>query len=790
MKYDGEIDIATGLSAKSKKWSNAPILWSELVARLGKEHKTTETYSEYIAASKEEQLKIKDVGGYVGGYLRGGRRKPENVVHRQLLALDLDFAHIDFWSDYELLFDNAAVLHSTHKHHESSPRYRLVMPLSREVSPDEYAAVSRQIAGQLGIELFDNTTFETNRLMFWPSNPEDTDYYFEYQDGPWVDVDEQLGRYLDWQDSSLWPTSVKHTESLQRATKKQEDPELKKGVIGAFCRTYPISAAIEEFLSEEYADLGDGRYTYTKGSTAAGLVTYDDKFSYSHHGTDPSSGKLCNAFDLVRIHKFSHLDEDGKTTKSFQAMTDFAREDKEVRKNVASFVMAEASYDFAEELEVEQDDVNWMENLEMDSKNRYLSSAKNLTLIFTNDIRLKGLFKQNSFDNKQYVCGTLPWRKVTTKEPVRDVDYSGVRNYIETIYGITGSLKIDDALKLEFERNTFHPIKDYLKSLEWDGVKRADGLLIEYFGAEDTQYSREAMKKMLVASVARVYNPGVKYDLVLTLVSQQQGTGKSSFFKALGRQWFSDTFMSVQGKDALEQIQGAWIIEMAELAGIRKAEVEAVKHFITKQEDMFRPAYARTTETFKRQCVFVATTNQTEFLKDATGNRRFLPVTLHDKELANNEKLKKFITDDAEIDQVWAEAVALYKKGEPLYLTKNATEMAVRMQSRHVESDGRAGMILDYLDIPLLEEWNEMDIHERRDFLTDPLSPDGTVLREYVCAAEIWCECFGMAKEKMDRYKTREINELMKSFDEWEYSGATRRFKIYGAQRYYSRKLF
>lgn len=166
MKHDGIINIATGRSAESKLWKNKTISFSGLVAKIAENTKTNETYKEFMLANKQEQGKIKDVGGYVGGYLRNGRRNPKNVGHRQLLTLDIDFAHLDFWSDFVLQFDNAAILHGTHKHSAATPRYRLLMPLDREATPDEYVAVARQVAGQIGIDLFDNTTFETNRLMF------------------------------------------------------------------------------------------------------------------------------------------------------------------------------------------------------------------------------------------------------------------------------------------------------------------------------------------------------------------------------------------------------------------------------------------------------------------------------------------------------------------------------------------------------------------------------------------------------------------------------------------------
>ena len=470
--------------------------------------------------------------------------------------------------------------------------------------------------------------------MFWPSTPKDIDYYVEYQDGPWINVDETLDSYIDWKDTSLWPTSDTKFQDVKSAIEKQQDPEEKKGIVGAFCRAFPIHAAIEEFLNKEYTDAGPDRYTYTKGSAAAGLIVYNDKFAYSHHGTDPCGGKLCNAFDLVRIHKFGHLDPDNvnrsSIPKSFKAMEELATSNNEVKKIIASEKINQAKYDFVEDLEETEtleEDIDWMQELEVDAKGKYLSTATNINTIFSNDPRLKDLFKHNDFDNKRYVCGNLPWRRVVGREPVKNVDYAGVRNYIESIYGIVGNLKIEDSLALEFEKNIYHPVQEYLQGLEWDGEERVDTFLVDYFGTTNNTYTREAIRKTLVGGVGRILKPGIKFDLVLTLIGGQ-GTGKRTFVKKMGRQWYSDTFMTVHGKEALEQIQGAWLIEMAELSGVRKSEVEAVKHFISKQEDVFRPAYARTSETFLRQCIFIATTNTKDFLRDPSGNRRFIPVDI------------------------------------------------------------------------------------------------------------------------------------------------------------------
>ena len=791
MKYDGKITIATGLSAGSKKWKNKELTWGELVQRLSEDVKTSETYKEYLAANKAEQLKIKDVGGYVGGYLANGRRGINNVGFRRVITLDIDFAHIGFWEDFILTFDNAAVLHSTHKHHEDSPRLRLIMPINRDVSPDEYVAISRRIAGDLNIELFDNTTFEPNRLMFWPSTPKDIEYFFKTQDGPWVDADKILDSYIDWKDSSLWPTADKQIERIKDAAEKQQDPTSKKGIIGAFCRTFSITEAIENFLSDEYDPVANdnSRWTYKKGSTAAGLIVYDDKFAYSHHGTDPAGGKLSNSFDLVRLHMFGHLDENSKgNTQSFKAMEEFARENKEVRKVIATEKIDSAKYDFADgvddEIDMQEDASDWMEDMEIDGKGRYLSTAININLIFANDIRFKGLFKMNEFDGKRYVCGNMPWRKVDTPEPVKNVDYSGVRNYIESIYGITGTIKIDDALALEFEKNSFHPVRDYLTKLKWDGKKRIDFVLIDYFGVDDNVYTREAMRKMMVGAVGRVFRPGIKFDHVLTLVGDQ-GAGKSTLISKLGRGWSSDTFMTVHGKEALEQIQGAWLIEMAELSGLRKAEVEPIKHFLSKQEDTFRPAYARISETFKRQCVFIGTTNNKDFLRDPSGNRRFIPVDIDSSRATSN-----IFTDltDSEIDQMWAEAVHLFRNGEKLFLSKEAEKIARREQRDHSESDERLGIIEDYLETPLPKNWDKKDLHHRRLFLNgDDLEAEGSLEREYVCVAEVWCECLGKQKEDMTRYNTREVNDMLKQMEGWRQSKSTKKFPIYGIQKYYER---
>jgi putative DNA primase/helicase len=782
-----KINIAVGLSAESSVWRNKSVSWDNLVNKLSKPIITNETHKEYINASKDQQSTIKDVGGFVGATLLNNRRTKSNVVSRQIVSLDIDFGELDFWNNFTMLYSCAAVLHSTHKHSSANPRFRLVIALDREVSPDEYSAISRGIAGSLDIEIFDPTTFDTNRLMFWPSVSKDGEFIFEKQKGEYLSADSILEDYDDWKDTSLWPISAKHSSNINALKNKQQDPLDKKGVIGAFCRSYDIHEAVAEFIPDEYVKTDEDRYTYSKGSTSNGVIVYDDKFMFSHHGSDPISGLLCNAFDLVRIHKFGLLDAKqqviGKSSNSFKAMEDFARELSKIKKQIAEESVNAAKYDFSEDAEeAEEASIDWMEELEIDAKGKYLSTAPNISTIFSHDSRLKDAFKYNDFNYKNYAMHNLPWRKLKEPEPMKNVDFSGIRNYIESIYGISSTLKVEDALMIQLEKNRYNPVEDYLNSLDWDGTKRLDSILIDYMGADDTLFNREAARKTLVAAVARIYRPGIKFDLVLTLVGGQ-ASGKSSLISILGNGWSSDTFTTVSGKESFEQLQGAWLIEIAELSGFRKGDVESVKHFISKQEDSFRPAYGRVIETFPRRCVFIGTTNDANFLKDPTGNRRFLPV-----DVFRSRAKRNLLTElKPEVDQIWAEAVKLFKTGEPLTLSSEAEYQAVKEQAAHSDVDERRGIIEQYLDIKVPAHWGSLSIEERRLYLSgDKFS--GSV-RSYVSVPEVWCECLCLSRESMDRYKTRPINDILKSLTDWEQVKSTKTFPIYGKQKYYERCL-
>ena len=800
LKYDGALTIATGKNRHETSWKNRELLWSQLVEKLSQTIRTSETFEEYTKMSKSQRDEIKDVGGFVGGTLKGGRRKTDAVVWRQVVTLDADYAKGDIWASVEALLGTGCCIYSTHSHSPEKPRLRLVVPLSRPVSPEEYQAVSRRIAADLGIDFFDDTTYQPHRLMYWPSTSQDGEFIFKYLDEPWLDPDEMLARYPDWRDPSYWPESSRTIQARKKLADKQGDPLTKPGIVGAFCRTYTIPEVIENFLRDVYTPAGKGRYTYIPGSTTGGLVLYDgDTFAYSHHGTDPISGLLVNAFDLVRIHKFGELDEEAKEgtptvrLPSYLAMLDFARSDDRVKLTMGEEKLIEAQEEFGE-IADDTTDMTWLTKLETNRKGEYQATIDNIVLILENDPRLKEKIALNEFTKGPVILGDLPWHKIKDVEngdPWKDSDDAALRHYIEAIYEISSPTKVNDALAIVQERHRFHPIREYLDGLKWDNVPRLDRLLIDYLGAEDCEYTKTVTRKAFTAAVARIYQPGIKFDYMLTMIGPQ-GIGKSLLLKMLGQRWFSDSITTVLGKEAYEQLQGAWIIEMAELTATRKAEVEAIKQFISKQEDIYRVAYGRRVSRFPRQCIFFGTTNDREFLRDKTGNRRFWPVEVGVGEITKS--LWKDMTQE-EIDQIWVEAKTVWEKGEKLWLDPEMEKEAIIRQEKHTEESAKTGLIQEYLDTLLPENWDDLDIGARRRYIHGTEfgeCQEGTVRRDRVCAMEIWVELFEGDPKQLNPMQAREINDILRRLPDWKpYTGGSGKLKfgkLYGLQRAFVRK--
>ena len=780
--------IAVGNSRKDKIWKNIEITWEEFLERVSNTKRTAETMAEYRKLAKNKQDELKDVGGFVGGKLREGRRKNGYVEHRSMLTLDMDYAKTDFWDTYTLLYDYTCCIYSTRKHTPEKPRLRFILPLSRPVTAEEYAAVSRKVAEEVGIEQFDDTTYEPARLMYWPSTSSDGEFVFKHQKGALLNPDDYLKKYSNWRDSSNWPVSSRQKETVKSSIKKQADPLEKEGIIGVFCRVYSITEAIDKFLTEVYKpSISPDRYDYIPADSTAGVVLYDDKFAYSHHATDPVCGKLCNAWDLVRLHKFGDLDIDADINTpvsklpSFLAMQEMALSDENVKKQILSERIEQAEGDFKD----------WRSKLSLDKSGRVKDTLDNIVLILENDNKLINIafnLHRDGIDSK----GSLPWKQV--KEGWNDSDNAALKVYLSKTYGIYSPTKTKDAVVAVAASRLYHPIREYLSSLpDWDGIKRVDTLLIDYFGAEDIGYTRAVMRKTLVAAVARIYNPGTKYDSVL-IINGPQGIGKSTFFAKLGGQWFSDslTLTDMRDKSGPEKLQGYWILELGELAGMKKADIETVKSFLSRVDDKYRASYGLNVENHPRQCVIVGSTNsEAGFLRDITGNRRFWPV-----KVTGNSTKKPWQMADEEIRQIWAEAKVLYEKGEKLYLEGEDAVQAMMEQSDAMEADDREGLVREYLERLLPENWDEMDLFSRRNFLNGTefgSGSKGSIRRERVCTMEIWCECFGKDAASMKKIDAYELNAIMAKIEGWKkYDGNNRgslKFPIYGVQRAYIRKL-
>lgn len=323
--------IATGISRKSLVWERKSVSWEQLVKRFSRTTYTDETEAEYQAMDKDRKINCKDIGGVVCGELSGPQRTDKNLVNRCVLALDIDFGTADTWLDYETLCDWECLMHTTHSSTKDKPRYRMYFPLKRTVTKAEYEPLGRMVASMIDIEQFDDTTFEATRLMFWPSTPKDGEFQVWHHEGPWIDPDEVLGLYEDWENVASWPKSSRVTQELQVAKgEMQQDPTTKTGIVGAFCRVYNIYTAIDRYLSDIYTPTDErDRYTYTGSDHhAKGLVVYDDGlFAKSFHQSDPAHIRpLCNAFDLVRLHKCPATDE----KQSYRDMLSFLQSDSDV----------------------------------------------------------------------------------------------------------------------------------------------------------------------------------------------------------------------------------------------------------------------------------------------------------------------------------------------------------------------------------------------------------------------------------------------------------------------------
>jgi putative DNA primase/helicase len=762
-EHDHDIVLfADGNSRNFAKAVNRAVGWRAFLKRFEKPFVTRERRKEFNRLGKDEQDNLKSMAGWFSGaQCEGGYRNLRNILPRNLVTIDMDYvpSHVPdlIRTGYFGVSDYEFVAHSSRRHTPEEPRIRIVIPINRKVTRDEYTAIVRIIGHKIDPDMkwVDPVSYRAAQMMFYPTcSSDDEKHYFFYRNhGEMLDADAILDQFEeevgDWKDLSLLPRHPDE-ESLRRHAEKSEDPTEKDGVIGDFCRAYTIFDVMEKFLPNSYIPgdekSGHPRFTYAGSTSSNGAIVYDDgKFIYSHHGHDPGCDMNLNAFDFLRIHKFGELDQGEKSDKkvtelpSFKAMAEFADGLPPVRKQrvarnydmTAMFADAgiealetpddyeidlvgngpkkptkpraavddESDYDEAlkdihklvgdgvelpplitrlkhKPREQPPQDENWLaDEVEMTRQGEIISNLPNVATIVYNDPRLRGVAGFNEFTNQIVITRTVKTKIKAVPEISCDDPYNGSRwqDFNDTAYrailetpagkGKTGyGMKVTDrdlvgGIALAAKRNSFHPIRDYIRLCRPGPWENVETLLIRYLGVPDNAYHREVAANTMLASVARIFNPGCKFDFA-PIIGGKQGIGKSTFVKVLyGSDWFGEIACKLDDKqDIAEEIAGKWGCELPELSAFHKSDHNAAKMFLRRTRDDVRMSYDRRVSEFARQAVFWGTTNDLKVLKDPTGNRSYWMVICEKETFIDVHSLAQ------EREALWGAAFEEYKR--------------------------------------------------------------------------------------------------------------------------------
>ena len=395
--------------------------------------------------------------------------------------------------------------------------------------------------------------------------------------------------------------------------------------------------------------------------------------------------------------------------------------------------------------------------LETTEKGGVRQSIRNCLTVFQRDPLLSGAIAYNILTDRKDIIKPIGFHRESTA--LNDTDMKYLLLYLEETYGLTNEKKIDNAIGIVANENKYHPIRDYLNTLVWDGTERIRFCLRHFLGADADDYTYEALKLFLLGAISRAFQPGCKFEIMLCLVGGQ-GAGKSTFFRLLAvrDEWFSDDLRKLDDDNVYRKLQGHWIIEMSEMmATVNAKSIEDIKSFISRQKETYKIPYETHPEDRPRQCVFVGTSNNMDFLPlDRTGNRRFAPVLVHP------ERVEKHILEDEKesreyIRQAWAEAMELYRNGfHELKLSRKTEEYLKEMQKDFMPEDAKVGVIQLWLD---------------------------ELAEDYVCSIMIYKEAFSHEYDTPKDWELKEINNVMNhSIVGWE-KISSHRFAGYGTQR-------
>lgn len=770
-------DVITAPKRDSRHWKADKVTWGEIT-------------QEWVANPANH----KACGNYVLGTFvkttvrHAGDEDPCTNLHRTKVAvesrcaltLDVDYPGAAFLKRLAQK-EWAYLLHTTFSSTENEPRYRLIIPLSRAVTPDEYYCAAGAVLQDLGKEQFDQGSVQPERYMFRPSEPKKNTFWYEVHDGPVADVEALLDDFKA--DLSDLP--------MPRAGKNKRNPYELEGTVGAFNRAYSDFADLIHEYDLPYEPDGADRWHLIGAAAAAGMGICAPGLVYSHHANDPAYGQTCSAFDLARLHMFGHLDEGAKPATpihklpSTAAMREIATKDVRVVTELVGSDFAASMEATAEAIESGMNNspdapADWRLGFALNSRTGMpTDDIHNWDLIVANDPSFRGLY-YNELSMAIETDRDLPWRKLTPGREIFDGgDRSSLLLYIEREYHIRPTRAyMDDLINDRAHRRRVNPVLDYLNSLKWDGVSRIETCLP---GVRPTSFTRLAARKSLVAAAARMIDPGIKWDHMLIFYGPE-GLGKSYWVEKMAR-GYSSNLGRIGDKDTLITMQRSWIMMADEGHSLRKADFDAQKEFLTRTADVFRMPFDRESAVHKRHCVIWGSTNDDVFLRRQEGNRRFLIVKAEDK-------VDFDILTDEYVDQVWAEAVHLYKQGELLYLTPEESELAKVNREPFTEEDALAGIIHEYLETRVPADWASMSPLDRQMWLqnsNDGMTPLGTEPINMVCSVQIWVEALGRRPGDHKRVDLLEITTALKQVEGWVAVPGRKRVPGYGPQQVFRR---
>ena len=759
---------------------------------------------------------LKFHGGYYFGGTFEGNTRGNAVTSKSLITLDIDnissdIDFLDLVQNNSFLKPYEYIIHSTAKHFPKHQRYRLIIPLEEALTEDialKYECIARHVANTImDISKFDKTAFDDTHLMLYPVVAQNTPpkYYTYYHNETknFLNSQEILSQY-NYHDRytfqgverptvpELPPTPQKlYTSSSDLITSRDKDnlrvfiaQELQENNIfvpdvtnyrkkfGCVCGSSDGANWGHGYVCNCFSSNHDSRL----GKQGNGVYTYDifDLYAYTHNlDTSRDFIKIC--YELAK--KYNITLENSKQIERFfhKPIEDF----RDIGNNttVAHHNSNGNNSTFSNVPE-------WYNLLRISQKGNIISSLHNIKIILQNDDTYKGKIEYNELTNMRTFNRT-DWE---------DVHESMIKLYLEEQYNLCVSVEnINHVCNIIEYNNRYHPIREHLSQLKWDGIPRVNTVFSDFLGAKNDIYTQKVASITFIGAVARIFQPGIKYDTCTVFVGRQ-GLGKSKFISklAINQDWFTDGVTTFDGKEFYESIQGKWLVELGEGTAFQKSIKERSKQAIASQQDSYRKPYARNPITLKRQCIFFGTTNNYDFLKDETGDRRYYPIDVDRRNATKNmdtELTPKYV------NQLWAEALERYKQGEEIYITDgNILTIAEQEQRNHFDENPLQSDIYNFLDIllPPPQEWYSMTLEQRKIYIQAVQSGEDTLKslrrtgvyrRDRVSVKEIMCELYGYElNQPIERKISLDISRSLTALG-WHKTGKAERINPYGLQR-------